>query len=96
MERWTQYYRKGGGGGGTNVDAPAWLLLAVNEILHPVDVVETEGHSGYEALQRDLDCQTKVLLQQGAGQRSHRFRLFKIHTGGETTHQHEKACSNTQ
>lgn len=56
-ERWTQYYRSGGGGGsGTNVDAPAWLLLAVNEILHPVDVVETEGHSGYEALQRDLDC----------------------------------------
>lgn len=72
------------GGGGTDVDAPAWLLLAVNEVLHPVDVVEAEGDSGYEALQRDLDGQTKVLLQQGAGQRSHRLRLFEVHTGGET------------
>lgn len=71
-------------GGGTDVDAPAWLLLAVDEVLHPVDVVEAEGDGGYEALQGDLDAQTKVLLQQGAGQRSHRLRLFEVHTTGET------------
>lgn len=66
----------------TDVDAPAWLLLAVDEVLHPVDVVEAEGDGGDEALQRDLDGQAEVLLQQGAGQRSHRLRLFEIHTRG--------------
>lgn len=69
---------------GTDVDASARLLLAVDEVLHPVDVVEAEGHGGDEALQRNLDGQTKVLLQQGAGQRSHRLRLFEVHTGEET------------
>lgn len=49
-------------GGLTDVDAPARLLLAVNEVLHPVDVVEAQGDGGYESLQRDLDGQTKVLL----------------------------------
>lgn len=49
-----------------------------------MDVVEAEGDGGYKALQRDLDGQTKVLLQQGAGQSSHRLRLFEINTGGET------------
>lgn len=69
---------------GTDVDASAWLLLAINQVLHPVDVVEAEGDGGYEALQRDLDGQTKVLLQQGAGQRSHRLWLLEIHSGHET------------
>lgn len=49
-----------------------------------MDVVEAEGDGGYEALQRDLDGQTKVLLQQGAGQCSHRLRFFEIHSKGET------------
>lgn len=39
----------------TDVDAAARLLLAVDEVLHPVDVVEAEGHGGDEALQWDLD-----------------------------------------
>lgn len=46
----------------TDVDASARLLLSTNKVLHPVDVVEAQGDGGYEALQRDLDCQTKVLL----------------------------------
>lgn len=68
----------------TDVDAPAWLLLPVDEVLHPVDVVEAQGDGGDEALQRDLDAQVKVLLQQGAGQRPHRLRFLKVHAGGGT------------
>lgn len=64
----------------TDVDAPAWLLLAVDQVLHPVDVVEAQRDRGYEALQRDLDGQPKVFLQQRAGQRSHRLRFFKVDT----------------
>lgn len=71
-------------GGVTNVDAPARPLLPVDKVLHPVDVVETKRDSGDEALQRDLDGQTKVLLQKGAGQSSHCLRLFEIHTRGDT------------
>lgn len=67
----------------TNVNAPARLLLAIDEVLHPVDVVEAEGHGGDEALQWDLDGQTKVLLQQGAGKSSHCFRLLEIYPGGD-------------
>lgn len=69
--------------GRTDVDAPARLLLPVDQVLHPVDVVEAQGDGGDEALQRDLDGQAKVLLQQGAGQGSHRLGLLEIHTGGE-------------
>lgn len=47
-----------------------------------MDVVEAKGHGGDEALQRDLDGQAKVLLQQGAGESPHRFRLLEIHPGG--------------
>lgn len=64
----------------TDVDSPAWLLLTIDEVFYPVDVVEAQGHGGYEAFQRDLDGQTKVFLQQGAGQCSHRLWLFEIHT----------------
>ena len=67
----------------TDVDAPAWLLLAVDEVLHPVDVVEPQGHGGDQALQRDVDGQAKVLLQEGTGQRPHRLWLFEIHPGRE-------------
>lgn len=48
-----------------------------------MNVVEAEGHGGYEALQRDLDGQAKVLLQQGAGECPHRFWLLEIHPGGD-------------
>lgn len=53
---------KGGNHGGTDVNAPAWLLLSIDEVLHPVDVVEPQGDGGDETLQRDLDGQAKVLL----------------------------------
>lgn len=75
---------KEGSRSSTDVDAPTWLLLPINEVLHPVDVVEPQGDGGDEALQRDLDGQAEVLLQQGAGQSSHCLWFFKIHTGGET------------
>lgn len=48
--------------GYTDVDAPARLLLAIDEVLHPVDVVQAQRDSGDEALQRDLDGQAKVFL----------------------------------
>lgn len=53
---------KRGNHSGTDVNAPARLLLSINEVLHPVDIVEPQGDSGDEALQRDLDGQAKVLL----------------------------------
>ena len=69
--------------GRTDVDAPAGLLLAVDEVLHPMYVVEAQGDGGDEALQRDLDAQAKVLLQQGAGQGSHCLWFLEIHPVGK-------------
>ena len=37
-------------GGITNVNAPPRLLLTVDEVLDPVDVVEAQRHRGDEAL----------------------------------------------
>lgn len=35
-----------GGHNSTDVDAPAWFPLASDQVLHPVDVVESEARWG--------------------------------------------------
>lgn len=52
--------------------------LVADKVLHPVDVVQPEGHGGDQPLQRDVDGQPEVLLQQGAGQRPHRLRVLEV------------------
>ncbi len=39
----------------TDVDAPPWVPLPPNQVLHPVDVVKAEWHGGDEPFQGDLD-----------------------------------------
>lgn len=39
----------------TDVDAPPWVPLPPNQVLHPVDVVKAERHGGDEPFQGDLD-----------------------------------------
>lgn len=81
----------------TDIDASAWFLLSINEVLHPVDVVEAQRDGGYEALQGDLNGQTKILFQQSAGQSSHCLWLLKIHPakGKRITHYESRTTKSS-
>lgn len=53
-------------------------ILMTNEILHPVDVVQTQGNGRNKPFHGDVNRKTKILFQEGTRQSSHRLRVLEI------------------